>query len=219
MNNRARNRLIGVTAIIIVIAAAVFASGAIGGTAYSKSVAEIAKDKTLVDKRVRVTGTVVAGSWDKKTNPMVFRVREEGASSGPELKIVYSGAAPNTFGNDTVAIVTGTLLADGSIKADDMITKCPSKYASKSGSASIPDVLKAQNGVAMPVHGYLKAGSLKPSGSGDRFTLTETAAGGESVPVTWDGAMPDGTKDGVQLIVLGSMQSGKLVATEVSISK
>lgn len=219
MNKRARNRLIGVTVIILVIAAAVLGSGILnGGTAYSKTVKDVAGDKSLVDKRVRVTGSVVSGSWNKQTNPMIFSVREEGATSGPQIKVVYSGAAPNTFGNDTVAIVTGTLQSDGTIKADDMITKCPSKYASKSGSASISDLLKAADGTSMPVHGYLKTGSLASAGA-DRFVLTETASGGASVPVTWEGTMPDGTKDGVQLIVVGAMQSGKLIAKEVSIAK
>lgn len=221
MNKRARNRLIGVTVIILAIAAAVLGSGILnGGTAYSKTVKDITADSTLAGKRVRVTGSVVEGSWDKKTDPMVFKIRDEGAKTGPEIKVVYGGAAPNTFGNDVVAIVTGTLQTDGSIKADDMITKCPSKYASKSGSASVADLRRVADGTSMPVHGYLKAGSLvASSGSSDRFTLTETATGGVEVPVVWDGAMPDGTKDGVQLLVVGSMQSGKFVAKEVSIAK
>ena len=223
MNNRARNRLMGVTAIIIVIAAAVFASGAVGGTAYSKSVKEIASDKTLVDKRVRVTGTVVAGSWDKKTNPMVFKLREEGATGGPEIKVVYSGAAPNTFGNDTVAIVTGTLLADGSIKADDMITKCPSKYSTNTGAETLDALLANKTAmVGKPVRltGFLKAGTLKDAGAAERFTLLGTSEGGTSVGVKFEGSMPSGTKDGVELVLGGSLDSsGVFDATSVSIVK
>ena len=79
--------------------------------------------------------------------------------------------------------------------------------------------IRDREGTSMPVHGYLKAGSLAASSSGDRFVLTEAATGGLSVPVVWDGTMPDGTKDGSQLIVVGALQSGKLIAKEVSISK
>jgi cytochrome c-type biogenesis protein CcmE len=219
MNNRARNRLMGVTAIIIVIAAAVFFSGILGGSAYSKTVKEVASDKTLVDKRVRVTGSVVAGSWDKRTNPMVFSIRSEGATSGPEIKVIYSGAAPNTFGNDTVAIVTGTLQGDRSLKADDMITKCPSKYQSKSGADDVTTLLKEPTGVPIMAHGFLKNGTLKDAGAAVRFYLATTATGGDEVPVKFEGAMPDGTKDGVQLVVEGKLQSGTFVATQVSISK
>jgi carbonic anhydrase/acetyltransferase-like protein (isoleucine patch superfamily) len=31
-----------------------------------------------IGKRVKVSGSVIAGSWDKKTNPMKFRIRTEG---------------------------------------------------------------------------------------------------------------------------------------------
>ena len=219
MNNRARNRLIGVTAIIIVIAAAVFASGAVGNSAYSKSVKEIASDKTLVDKRVRVTGTVVAGSWDKKTNPMVFKLREEGATGGPEIKVVYSGAAPNTFGNDTVAILTGTVTKAGVIEANEMLTKCPSKYSTKSDAATIASLLAAPPDAPIRVAGFLTPGSLKDASAAERFKFASKADGtGDSVPVAFQGSMPAGAADGSELVVFGKMESGVFVATEVALA-
>ena len=112
-----------------------------GSAAVYRKVGEISPDRTLVGKRVKVGGTVVAGSWNGSSNPMVFRIRDEGSSiaGGPELLVSYSGAAPSTFGSDVVAIVTGTLGSDGTVRATEMITKCPSKYES-AGASTQPAV-------------------------------------------------------------------------------
>jgi cytochrome c-type biogenesis protein CcmE len=219
MNTRARNRLIGVTVIILGIAAAVFFGSGAGQGAYSKTVEEAVGDASLTGTRVKVTGSVIPGSWDKKTNPMKFRIRSEGKSSGPELAITYTGAAPNTFGNDTVAIVTGTLESGGVMKADDMITKCPSKYTSGTGAISVAELLKAKAaGEPVKVVGFLKAGTLKADGQGaERFVITSTSTGGGEMRVAFSGSMPAGTADGVQLVVGGQyVSSGYVVATEVA---
>jgi cytochrome c-type biogenesis protein CcmE len=219
MNKRARNRLIGVTVIILAVAAAVFFGSGASTGAYSKSVDEAVNDPGLVGTRIKVSGSVIAGSWDKKTNPMKFKIRTEGESSGPELSVVYTGAAPNTFGNDTVAIVTGTLEPGGLIKADDMITKCPSKYSSGTGAVTVAELLKLE-AKAQPIQvvGYLKAGSLNLEGQGnERFVLTSTASGSGEIRVQFAGAMPEGTKDGVQLVVGGEYDStGVVSATSVA---
>lgn len=220
MNKRARNRLIGVTVIILGIAAAVFFGSGAGAGAYSKTVDEAVNDASLVGKRVKVAGSVIAGSWDKKTNPMRFRLQTEGKTSGPELSVVYTGAAPNTFGNDTVAIVTGTLEQGGSMKADDMITKCPSKYSSGTGAIALTELLKSEpKGQPVKVVGYLKNGSLQleSAQTTERFFLAESATGGTEIGVQFAGTMPAGTADGVQLVVGGEYVSKDLIiATDVA---
>jgi len=219
MNTRARNRLIGVTVIILAVAAAVFFGSGAGQGAYSRSVDEAVNDASLVGTRIKVSGSVIAGSWDKKTDPMKFRIRAEGKTSGPELSVTYTGAAPNTFGNDTVAIVTGTLEQGGVMRADDMITKCPSKYSSNAGASTTTELLKAEvKGQPVKVVGFLKAGSLKADGqSSERFVLVSTATGGDEIRIHFAGSMPAGTKDGVQLVVGGEyIAKGELVATDVA---
>jgi len=220
MNNRARNRLIGVTAIILILAAVLLVTLLPSGGSYSQTVKDIASDSSLVGTRVKVTGTVVAGSWDKKTNPMVFKIRGEGATSGPEIAVVYDGAAPNTFGNDTVAILTGTVDKLGSIKANDMLTKCPSKYETKSDAATVAEALAAPSDTPIRVTGFLKAGTLKDAAAAQRFVLATKADGSEpSVPVSYAGSMPAGTEDGVEVVVFGKLELGVFVATDVAIAK
>lgn len=219
MNARARNRLIGISVILLVIAVAVLAgSGALSGS-YSTTVSGALKGDNA-GKRIKVTGTVVPGSWDKKTNPMTFKIRDEGKSSGPELSVVYSGSPPNTFGNDTVAIVTGTLQG-GVLKADDMITKCPSKYQTSTGALTVSQLLNSKAslvGKPTRVAGQLKAGSLKAGGT-PRFVLT--GDGTDTLPVAFEGAMPQGgDKAGVSLIVEGKLGAdGTFTATSVAVAQ
>jgi cytochrome c-type biogenesis protein CcmE len=221
MNTRARNRLIGVTVLILLIAAAVFfGSGGFAAAAYSKSVTEVTSDAKLVGQRVKVNGTVVAGSWNKKNNPMVFQIRAEGATGGPQILVTYSGVSPNTFGDGSAAIVTGTLENTGSIKADEMMVKCPTKYESRTDAVTVSGLFKAEaGGHPIKVLGLLAPGTLKDASASERFTLASALSGGDRVGVVFPGAMPDGAKDGVTLVVTGTLQNGKFLATDVSLSK
>lgn len=220
MNKRARNRLIGVTAIILIVAAVLLVTLLPSGGSYEQKVADVAGDAKLVGTRVKVTGAVVSGSWDKKTNPMVFKIREQGSTTGPEVKVVYNGSAPNTFGSDTIAILTGTVSEKGVIEANEMLTKCPSKYETKSDAATVKALLMAPPDTPIRVTGFLKPGTLKDASSAERFVLASSAEGtGESVPVSFSGTMPAGTEDGVELVVFGKLESGTFVATDVSVAK
>jgi len=210
VNKRARNRLIGVTAIVLLAIVAIFASiGGRGGTAYYKSVEEVASDAALQGERVKVGGAVVAASWDKKSNPMRFTIRDEKdtAGSGPTVKVVYNGAVPSTFGDGVTAIVTGTLSADGTIEADEMITKCPSKYESMIGTT-------------VKTTGYVKAGTIVAPGGGARFIVTSDKTGGEEIPVVFEGALPSGMTDGSQVVLTGALEAdGNFVATNVAMEQ
>ncbi len=169
MNKRARTRLIGVTAVILIaIAAVVLLTGNKQGAVYS-TVPKVTEDASLIGKRVKVGGTVVEGSWDKKSNPMVFVVRDEAdkTGSGPTIKVIYTGAAPSTFGDGVVAIVTGVLEDGQTLKATEMITKCPSKYESAQGAIPVADLLlKGEEVYGKPVRatGYVKAGTIADAG-------------------------------------------------------
>ena len=224
MNKRARVRLIGVTlAILIAVGAMVYYTGGKQG-AYEGDLAAVAKDSSLVGKQVKVGGTVVAGSWDKQSNPMRFTIRGEKdtAQSGPTLKVVYTGTVPATFGDGVVAIVTGKLAGDGTVAATDMITKCPSKYESATGATPIADLIgkgQSMEGKPVRVTGFVKPGSITAVASnGDRFVAAQQTDGsGTSIPVTFAGVLPNGIKDGSQVVMGGTLSGGKFVATSVAL--
>ena len=220
MNKRAQMRLIGVTAIIlIVIAVLVLTIGNKQVAAFS-TVSSIAKGGAKTGDRVKVGGAVVAGSWDKQSNPMKFTIREETDSSGtgPTIKVVYSGTAPNTFGDGVVAIVTGTLDKSGVVQANEMITKCPSKYSSAVGAIPVGELGKGQSQAGkagLQVSGYVKPGSLGSASAAQRFFLTSKADGSsDSIAVKYAGALPETVKDGVQVIVTGTLGTDKVFTAD-----
>ncbi len=224
MNKRARNRLIGVTAIVLLVIVAIFASiGNQGGTAYYKTVDEIAGDASLASERVKVGGAVVSGSWDRRSNPMRFTIKGEDDTNdeGPTVKVVYNGAVPATFGDGVTAIVTGEISADGTIEADEMITKCPSKYESATGALPVGDLVgsgESMVGTTVKAVGYVKAGTIVPPGGEQRFAVTNDANGGVEVGVVFEGALPSGMTDGSKVIITGAIEEdGLFVATEVAL--
>ena len=221
VNKRARNRLIGVTAIIIIAAIAVVASTGSSDGAYYRPVGEVISDETLVGERVSVGGTVVAGSWDKMSNPMRFQIREEGTDDGPIIGVVYNGGVPSTFGDGVVAIVKGDVVADGDtlyIDSEDMITKCPSKYETATGSVTVDKAVDMKEGSTFPVSGYVVAGSIQPPGGDARFVIADEA-GTTKLDVVWEGALPAGMDDGSQVVASGSIESGQFIASDVSLAE
>jgi cytochrome c-type biogenesis protein CcmE len=226
MNKRARNRLIGVTAIIVILIAAIFFGSNRGGAgpAYYKTVTEIDKQKAdLVGTNVTVGGPVVANSWDKKTHPMRFSISDDkDKTSKATLKIVYNGAVPNTFGNDIVAIVTGKLTADGTIEATELQTKCPEKKEKGTSATTVDKLAGATKeipvGVPLKVTGFVTPGSLVAPNEGPRFSM-QTKDGSAKIQVKFDGATPAGFADNAEIVVGGSLDaSGILDATSVAIA-
>lgn len=223
MNKRARQRLIGVTVIVlIVVGALVFGTTVTGlGGAYKKSIAEIRSDSALVGKQVQVEGPVVKGSWKPGATPFVFSIGETGDPNAEGLKIVWDRPVPSAFGDGTTAIVTGIVNEDGSVTAKTLITQCPSKYASATDALSVDALLKSTLGSAtVKITGYIVNGSVKPSGSAERFVVGTLATGGESVPVAFDGALPQGITDGAKVVITGSLEdNGVFNATDVALDE
>ncbi|MBE0416696.1 MAG: cytochrome c maturation protein CcmE [Coriobacteriia bacterium] len=221
MNKRARMRLIGVTAIILIsVIAIVVGVGASDGS-YSRNVSDVVGNDELAGERVRVTGTVIPGSWDKKSSPMRFDIRDEGATEGPYISVVYNGPVPSTFGDEVTAIITGVIDADGVLESEDMITKCPSKYESATGALTVADLLAEGEGVigkSVRMTGFVATGTIQPPGGAVRFVVSDEG-GSPAVDVFYDGALPEGMVDGSQVVLGGFLdEQGVFDAVNVSLS-
>lgn len=222
MNKRAKQRLIGVTAIIVIIVAAILVGtgrGA-GAGALKSSVADVAADDTLIGQQVQVSGPVVAGSWVPGADPFEFEIRDQGETSGPTLKVVWNKAVPSAFGDGTVAIVTGVVQDDGSIVADKLITQCPSKYESATGALSVADAIAKKeeiHGNPVKVTGYVVEGTIVAAGEGERFSVADTAEGGETLGIAFTGSLPAGMEDGSKVVIQGRFTDGVFTADEVSL--
>lgn len=226
MNKRARNRLIGVTAIIVIAIVAIFsAMSSQNVSAYNMTVADAVKDPENVGRRIKVSGTVVTGSWDKKTNPMTFQIQDEGetASDAPAITVVYSGGVPSTFGDGVTAIITGELDDKQTITSGEMITKCPSKYESATGAYEVTKLkanADAMVGIPVKVAGVVKDDSIVPPGGAVRLILLNAEGSTDELNIAFEGAIPDGIDSGANIVVTGALdESGAFVATDIALEQ
>jgi len=225
VNKRARMRLIGVTAIIVIVIAVLVVTIGNKQAAVSSTIPQV-KQSDKPGQRVKVEGAVVAGSWNKQSNPMKFTIKQESdaAGTGPTLKVVYSGAAPNTFGDGVVAVVTGTLGQNGVVDATDMITKCPSKYSSAVGAIPVGELNSGGQSMVgktnLQVSGYVKPGTMADASAVQRFFLAAKADGSDpNIAIKYSGALPNTVKDGVQVVVTGTLAADNtFTATTVALA-
>lgn len=127
MERRAKTRLIIVTAIVLVLLAVLLYRSSVGSLAYFKTVTELTADQSLVGKTVRVGGQVVKGSLVKKQDGITFTLSDEKKT----LKVTYAGTIPSAFGEGQQVIAEGTYEGGSTFEAKSLITKCPSKYQTK----------------------------------------------------------------------------------------
>jgi cytochrome c-type biogenesis protein CcmE len=108
-------------------------AGAKESMSYYMTIAELKQDQSIQFKRVRVAGSVVPGSIARHGLTVEFKLQENELT----LPVTYQGteAPPDTFKDDSQALVEGEYGKDGVFHANHLQAKCASKYAPKqSGS-------------------------------------------------------------------------------------
>lgn len=83
---------------------------------------------SAVGQSVSVSGTIVGKTiqWNAPSQTLSFTIRDD--QSGQTLPVIYHGSRPDDFTNDWPVILTGTLQANGTFVAQQLLVKCPSKY-------------------------------------------------------------------------------------------
>ncbi|MBI4743393.1 MAG: cytochrome c maturation protein CcmE [Actinobacteria bacterium] len=127
MNKKSRNRLIVITVIVLVLIAVLMYRSSIGSYSYYKTVNEVKSDKSLVGVPVRVSGKVVKGTVKKNPDGYRFEITDKKAN----MIINYDGVLPQTFAVGITVVAEGTLKSNLELEANKIITKCPTKYKSK----------------------------------------------------------------------------------------
>jgi cytochrome c-type biogenesis protein CcmE len=127
VNKKARRRLIIATVIIV----AAFTVGVVllvsRQGAYYRQVSDLTVEN-LDGKNVKVGGKVVAGSIVHDQNGYRFAIVDL-TGEDSTVKVQYAGQMPETFGPDVDVVVTGPFAAaTATISAEQLQTKCPSKY-------------------------------------------------------------------------------------------
>jgi len=96
-------------------------------TPYLETFAEV---RTSDRPYVKVPGMVSgACKFDEKTKAFMFDLRD---SKGDRMKVSYAGQKPFNF-EQVKWVVVGGRYKNGVFNADDVSTKCPSKYSSRRG--------------------------------------------------------------------------------------
>lgn len=130
MNRKARTRLIVATVVIVVVfvAGVVYAVGRQG--AYYRQVSELVAGGHD-GENVQVGGRVLPGTITRDDDGVHFTIQDlHGASD--TVKVDFNGQMPSAFAAGVDVVVVGEYLASrGVIAADELQTKCPSKYEGK----------------------------------------------------------------------------------------
>lgn len=116
------------------------------GVEQSKSYYVTIKELRTMDdsrhaKRLRVAGDVQPGSIKRQGSQVEFVLVEEGQT----LPVIYKGteAPPDTFKDDSQALVEGRFDRDGVFRANHLQAKCASKYDPKQQEQTTP-ITKSQ---------------------------------------------------------------------------
>ncbi len=132
MNKKSRTRLLVATGVIV----AVFIVGIVflvqKQGAYYRQVSDLQTGQ-YDGKNVKVGGKVLDGTIKRDAAGVRFAI-EDLTGKSAKVNVLYSGQMPNTFDAGVDVVVIGKYASNGAlITADQLQTKCPSKYK---GSAS-----------------------------------------------------------------------------------
>jgi cytochrome c-type biogenesis protein CcmE len=101
-----------------------------------KSVDEVAAAPgSLQGKRLNVGGHVLSLTADRKSLDYRFEIESRPPRPHAVLKAHYRGVVPDTFKTGGEVVATGKLAADGTLEAETIMAKCPSKYEMKAQPA------------------------------------------------------------------------------------
>jgi len=137
VNKKSRTRLLIATGVIVVV----FVIGVIflvqKQGAYYRQVSDLTSGQ-YDGKNVKVGGKVMDGTINRDASGVHFTIQD--LTGKPEtVKVTYSGQMPNTFNSGVDVVVVGKYASNGGvISADQLQTKCPSKYKGQTSTAPTP---------------------------------------------------------------------------------
>jgi cytochrome c-type biogenesis protein CcmE len=105
--------------------------------AYYRQVSELTTGK-YDGKNVKVGGRVLKGTIARDAGGVHFTI-EDLTGKPDTVKVTYAGQMPNTFDAGVDVVVVGKYAsAGGVITADQLQTKCPSKYKGQASPSAQP---------------------------------------------------------------------------------
>ena len=125
--------------LVVALSAALLLAGALAYTSFSasseaRSPSQLARNATP-GQSYQLTGKVVAGSIQHEGSTLLFRVRDRSGTASVPIR--YTGVVPDPFREGREVIVD--VRKRGAVfvgEKDSLVTKCPSKFTSKSSDRS-----------------------------------------------------------------------------------
>jgi cytochrome c-type biogenesis protein CcmE len=128
-----------------IVISVVVVVGAVSGLLYAslkeeiqlwKSPDEVAQAPgTFKGKRLNVGGRVLSLAADRNSLDYNFEIESRPPRPHAIVKARYHGLVPDTFKTGGEVVATGKIADDGTLVAETVMAKCPSKYEQKGGRA------------------------------------------------------------------------------------
>jgi cytochrome c-type biogenesis protein CcmE len=128
-----------------IVASVVVVVGSVSGLLYASMKEEIqlwkSPDEVAISpgafrgKRLNVGGHVLSLSADRGTLEYRFEIESRAPRPHAVVKARYRGLVPDTFKTGGEVVATGKMADDGTLVAETIMAKCPSKYEQKGGPA------------------------------------------------------------------------------------
>lgn len=127
------NWKLGTAAGVLALAVAFLIFNAMDGSAaFYMTVDELhAEGANVQGQQVKVGGDVVDGSIER--GGIGEEIRFEISNGGESIPVVYDGDVPDIFADHAEVIATGTMRSDGVFEANELLTKCPSRFEAEEG--------------------------------------------------------------------------------------
>ena len=127
------NRKLILAAVILVAAVGFLIYNAMDGSAaFYMTVSELESDGVKMQgEKVRVGGDVVDGSIVR--GDIGEEIRFDVTDGESQISMVYDGDVPDIFADHAEVIATGTMGPDGVFVAEELLTKCPSRFEADEG--------------------------------------------------------------------------------------
>jgi len=129
-----------------IVASVVVVVGAVSGLLWASLKEEIqlwkspnevvAGLESLRGKRLNVGGHVLSLTADKSSLVYNFEIESRPPNPKAVVKARYRGLVPDTFKTGGEVVATGKLADDGTLVAETIMAKCPSKYEQKDYQAA-----------------------------------------------------------------------------------
>ena len=134
LNKKSRTRLLIATGVIVVV----FVVGVVvlmqQRGAYYRQVAELTGHYD--GKNVKVGGRVLDGTIKHDSSGVRFKIADL-TGKAATVNVLYNGQMPSTFNSGVDVVVVGKFAKnDALITADQLQTKCPSKYKGQASPAA-----------------------------------------------------------------------------------